>query len=265
MGVNRLNIGIQSFDQEVLDLLGRRHSREQALEALHNSRKAGFQNMGLDLIYAIPGQDLRAWRETLDRALVFSPEHLSCYQLTVEQNTPLGKRYRRGEFQPPAEELQYDFFMKTSEWLEEAGYLHYEVSNFARGLSFTSRHNQKYWNHTPYLGLGPAAHSFKDRRRWWNHSSLDRYLADIGGGKSAVEGMEVLTDEQLQLEALFLGLRTRRGISLKDFIREHHVDLIAEKKETLSKLEEEGFLSIEKDCLAPTRAGLAVADRLALI
>ncbi len=265
MGINRLNIGIQSFDPKVLDFLGRRHSREQALSAVDNSRKAGFQNVGLDLIYAIPGQDLRLWRETLDRAVAFSPEHLSCYQLTVEQNTPLGKRYQRGEFQPPTEELQYDFFMKTSEWLEEAGYLHYEVSNFAKGPSFASRHNQKYWDHTPYLGLGPAAHSFKDRRRWWNYSALDRYLADIGEGKSAVEGMEVLTDEQFQLEALFLGLRTKRGISLKDFVREHRVDLIAEKRETLFKLEEEGFLSIEKDCLFPTRAGLAVADRLALI
>ncbi len=264
-GINRLNIGIQSFDPKVLDLLGRRHSREQALSALDNSRKAGFQNMGLDLIYAVPGQDLRLWRETLDKVLAFAPEHLSCYQLTIEPSTPLGKRYQRGEFKAPPEELQYDFFMKTSEWLEEAGYLHYEVSNFARGPSLASRHNQKYWDHTPYLGLGPAAHSFRGRRRWWNRPSLDRYLNDIREEKTAVEGMEVLTDEQFRLEALFLGLRTKRGISLKDFVREHRVDLIAEKRETLSRLEEEGFLSIEKDCLFPTRAGLAVADRLALI
>ena len=265
LGINRLNIGIQSFDQKILDFLGRRHSKEQAISALERSRQAGFRNIGLDLIYGIPGQDLQAWQETLYQALAFSPEHLACYQLTIEGNTSLGQRYRGGEFQLPAEALQYDFFMKTSEWLEEAGYLHYEVSNFAKGAICTSRHNQKYWNHTPYLGLGPAAHSFKDRRRWWNHSSLGQYLVDIEGGKRPGETEEILTIEQLQLEALFLGLRTRRGISLKDFFREYHFDLITEKKDTLRKLQEEGFLLIQNDTLMPTRAGLAVADRLALI
>ncbi len=265
IGVNRLNIGIQSFDRETLGFLGRRHSGEQAVSAMEDSRKAGFRNIGLDLIYGIPGQTLELWQETLNQALAFSPEHLSCYQLTVEENTPLGQRYRRGEFQLPAEELQYDFFMKTSEWLEAAGYLHYEVSNFAKSLSCASRHNQKYWNHTPYLGLGPAAHSFKGRERRWNHSSLDRYLVDIEGGKLPVEEKETLTIEQLRLEALFLGLRTRRGISLKDFVRDYHLDLLDEKKESLRKLQGEGFLFIEDDTLMPTRAGLAVADRLALI
>ena len=265
MGINRLNIGIQSFDQKILDFLGRRHSPEQAISALESTRRAGFQNMGFDLIYGIPGQDLESWRETLNQALIFSPEHLSCYQLTIEGNTLLGQRYRNGEFRIPKEDIQFDYFMKTSEWLEEAGYLHYEVSNFARSPTDASRHNQKYWNHTPYLGLGPSAHSFKDRERWWNHSSLDQYLAHIEMAKLPVEKKEILTREQLQLEALFLGLRTRRGISLQDFIRRYHFDLMAGKKEILHKLQEEGFLSIQNGFLAPTRTGLAVADSLALI
>jgi oxygen-independent coproporphyrinogen III oxidase len=265
MRINRLNIGTQSFDQRILDFLGRRHSPEQAISVVESARRAGFQNLGLDLIYGIPGQDLESWRETLSQALVFSPEHLSCYQLTIEGNTLLGQKHRNGEFRIPEEVLQFDYFMKTSEWLEEAGYLHYEVSNFAKSPAYASRHNQKYWNHTPYLGLGPAAHSFKGGERWWNHSSLDQYLADIEMAKLPVEKKEILTSDQLQLETLFLGLRTHRGISLQDFTREFHVDLIAEKEKILTRLQEGGFLSIQDGFLVPTRAGLAVADSLALI
>ena len=152
LGINRLNIGIQSFDQKILDFLGRRHSLLQAISAIENSRIAGFQNIGLDLIYGIPGQDMESWRDTLIQTFVFSPEHLSCYQLTIEANTPLGVKHQKGEFALPGEEMQYNFFMKTAKWLKEAGYLHYEVSNFAKNITFASRHNQKYWTHTPYLG-----------------------------------------------------------------------------------------------------------------
>jgi oxygen-independent coproporphyrinogen III oxidase len=265
LGINRLNMGIQSFDQKSLDFLGRRHSPDQAISAIKSARLAGFRNLGLDLIYGIPGQNLASWKETVEQALASLPEHLSCYQLTLEEKTALGKRYRNGEFQLPEEDLQYDFFMKTSEWLEEAGYLHYEVSNFTRSLPFASRHNQKYWNHTPYLGFGPAAHSFQDGERWWNHTSLDRYLADIEERKLPVEKKENLTIAQLRLEALFLGLRTKRGISLQEFIRQYHSDLLLEKKEAIGHLERQGFLSIQNDHLVPTRAGLAVADSLALI
>ena len=265
MGINRLTIGIQSLDPNTLGFLGRRHSLSQAHSAIENSRRAGFQNVGLDLIYGIPGQDPDAWLKTLNEALLFSPEHLSCYQLTLEDKTPLGRRYQKGEFRLPDEDGQYDFFMRTSERLEEAGYLHYEVSNFARSSLFTSRHNQKYWNHTPYLGLGPSAHSFRNRERWWNHSDLRQYLTDIEEGRLPVEREEPLTIEQLQLEALFLGLRTRRGISLQDFTGTYQCDLLSEKKEIIEKLTEEGFLSVQEGHLSPTRSGLAIADSLALI
>ena len=264
-GVNRLNIGIQSFDQKMLDFLGRRHSSKQGLSAIERSRKAGFDNIGLDLIYGVPGQDMESWLKTLKQALAFSPEHLSCYQLTLETKTPLGMRYEKGDFFLPGEELQYDFFMKTSELLEEAGYIHYEVSNFARGMTFASRHNQKYWNHTPYLGLGPAAHSFLGDQRWWNQRSVERYITDIRAGRSPIEGAETLTMEQLRLETLFLGLRTKKGIHLKEFSEQYDCDLVAEKNGIVTQLREEGLLSIQNGHLAPTRAGLAVADNLSLI
>lgn len=265
LGINRLNIGIQSFDQRVLDFLGRRHSSEQAIAAIEISRKAGFDNIGLDLIYGVPGQEIKCWQDTLTRAVSFFPEHISCYQLTIEAETPLGKSYKNSDFALPGEELQYDFFMKTSQWLENAGYIHYEVSNFARETSFASRHNQKYWNHTPYLGLGPAAHSFIANQRWWNHKSLDHYITDIKAGKMPITEREILTEEQLRLEALYLGLRTKKGIHLKDFAEQYHCNLVSEKREILDRLREEGFISIQDGYLRPTLAGLAVADRLALM
>jgi len=265
IGINRINIGVQSFDEKVLDFLGRRHSVRQAISAVEGSRKAGFHNIGLDLIYGVPAQDIESWLDTLKQAVAFSPEHISCYQLTLESKTPLGVRYQAGEFSLPGEELQYEFFMKTSEFLEDAGYIHYEVSNFARGKEHTSRHNQKYWDHSPYLGLGPSAHSFQCNQRWWNHRSLDQYLAAINARNLPVEGTETLTMEQLRLEALYFGLRTKKGIFLQDFKNQYHTDLFTEKKKILAKLEEEGFISIQDGYLHPTQSGLAVADSLSLI
>ena len=265
IGINRINIGIQSFDEKELDFLGRRHSVKQAISAIEASREVEFDNIGLDLIYGVPKQDMASWLETLKQALAFSPEHISCYQLTLEPKTPLGRRFHAGEFSLPQEELQYEFFMKTSQFLEDAGYIHYEVSNFARGGEHTSRHNQKYWDHSPFLGLGPAAHSFQWNQRWWSHHSLDQYLAAIKIGNLPIEETETLTMEQLRLEALYLGLRTKRGISLQDFKNQYHYDLFTEKKEILSKLEREGFISIQDGCLCPTQNGFAVADSLSLI
>lgn len=264
-GINRINVGIQSFDEHVLGFLGRRHSVKQAFSAVEESRKAGFNNIGIDLIYGIPGQDINSWLNTLRQALALSPEHISCYQLTLEPNTPLGRKYKSGELTIPGEELQYQFFTRTSEFLRDAGYIHYEVSNFAREEAYRSQHNQKYWDHSPYLGLGPSAHSFLKNRRWWNHRSLDRYLALIDAGNLPVEETEVLTLKQLQLEALYLGLRTKRGVALHELKNFYDYDILTEKKKILEKLEKEGFISIENGYLHPTNSGLAIADSLSLI
>jgi len=177
----------------------------------------------------------------------------------------LGRRRQAGEFSVPGEELQYEFFIKTSQFLEDAGYIHYEVSNFAKGFERFSRHNQKYWDHSPYLGLGPSAHSFQSNQRWWNHGSFDQYLASINAGNLPVQETEALTIEQLRLEALYLGLRTKKGISLQDFQKQYHSDLLSGKKKIFKKLEEEGFIAIQDGHLYPTPTGLAIADSLSLI
>jgi oxygen-independent coproporphyrinogen III oxidase len=265
LGINRLNLGVQSFDENTLKFLGRRHNVGQVRMAIEHARKAGFKNIGLDLIYGIPGQSMESWLETLNSAILFSPEHLSCYELTIEENTPFALEVKKGVFSLPGEEGQRDFFIRTSEWLEAKGYIHYEVSNFAREEEHLSRHNQKYWDHTPYLGLGPSAHSFSGARRWWNYHSVEKYIAAIANGNLPIKSFEDLTLEQRMLEEIYFGMRTRKGIDLKRFQTAFQVNLETEKGKTLSLLKEEGLITIQNGVLSPTLRGLAVADRLALL
>jgi oxygen-independent coproporphyrinogen-3 oxidase len=264
-GVNRISIGVQSFDDKTLQFLGRRHTGHQARRTVEDAGRAGFENVGLDLMYGIPGQDVPSWLKTLEEAVSYQPEHFSCYQLTVEDDTPLGKRCRAGEFVLPDDDEQYEFFVKTSAMLTGAGYIHYEVSNFARSDTLVSGHNSKYWNHSPYLGLGPAAHSFSENRRWWNKSNLAEYLADIGAGRPPVARSETLSSGELRLEALFLGFRTKEGIHLEDFNARFSCDLLYEKSDVIGKLLDSGLLRIDGGYLRPTSSGLALADSLSLI
>jgi len=265
LGINRLNIGVQSFDDNILKFLGRRHNSSEAVSAINDSRKAGFDNIGIDLIYGVHGQKFSLWKKTLQKALSYAPEHISCYQLSLETGIPMHKEYALQGINLPAEKEQLKFFRATADELENADYIHYEVSNFARKDKFKSRHNQKYWQHVPYLGLGPAAHSFLGNRRWWNTSAVKTYLKEIAQDKMPVENTETLSAEQLQLEALFLGLRTKAGIDLKLYKTRYGVDLLKDKKTVIESLIKNKLVELKYGFLRPTRAGMAVADSLALI
>ncbi|MBW2359215.1 MAG: coproporphyrinogen III oxidase family protein, partial [Deltaproteobacteria bacterium] len=188
----------------------------QSKTALMDLRSSGFENIGVDLIYGFEGQSLKGWIKTLKQAIEFEPEHLSCYQLSIEKRTPFARLYKKGMLAPLSEEKQSAFFLTTSKFLEEHGYIHYEISNFAKNDSLVSRHNSKYWHHVPYLGLGPSAHSFKNSTRWWNIRSVRKYCEMLEGEKVPIEGYENLTDEQLRLESISLGVRTREGFYLED-------------------------------------------------
>ncbi len=266
LGVNRLHMGVQSFSDQALTFLGRRHRAEDAVAALENTVRAGFDNFGLDLIYGIPGQDMQSWRESLARAVSLAPPHLSAYQLAIEEETPLWQRHQRGSFDIPDEDASLSFFLETSAYLERSGYHHYEVSNYASSPSRKSRHNQKYWDHTPYLGLGPGAHSFKEGRRWWNHRGIEGYLKDLAAGTAApVAGDETLSREDLRLETLFMSLRTARGIDLAAFRLQFGENLLKEQHTIIQPLVDRGFIVVNDERISPTTRGLAVADQLALI
>ena len=265
MGINRLNIGVQSFDDKVLKFLGRRHSAKEATAAIEAARKAGFDNLGIDLIYGAHGLSIESWINTLRKAVSFMLEHISCYQLSLNEKAPLYKKYSLEGWQLPDEDTELKLFLTTADELENAGYIHYEVSNFARKDKFKSRHNQKYWQHLPYLGLGPAAHSFLNNKRWWNKAAVKSYLNEIAQDKMPAEDTEILSAEQLQLEALFLGLRTKAGIDLKLYKAKYGVDLPANKKTIIDALIKNKLVELKNGFLRPTRKGMAVADSLALI
>jgi oxygen-independent coproporphyrinogen-3 oxidase len=276
LGINRLSLGVQSFDEAELRFLQRRHTAAQTIAAIDLIRAAGFTNLGLDLIYGLPGQSLDSWTGSLETALSFAPEHLSCYQLTIEAGgtpaphetpaprTPFARRVARGEISLPDEETQRQFFLLTADFLTGRGYLHYEISNFARqgpqvkNLCCCCRHNLKYWTRTPYLGLGPGAHSFDGRRRWWNVSSVEEYCSSLHAGESPVAEAETLTPAQIRLESLALGFRTREGVSLATLREQPGADAM------VAALTRAGLVRVDRGRVIATNQGLVVADQLPL-
>jgi putative oxygen-independent coproporphyrinogen III oxidase len=263
LGVRFLSLGIQSFDADALRFLGRRHTPEQARRSVEIARTAGFETISIDLIYGLPDQPFEIWRRTLEEAVDLEPDHLSCYQLTIHEGTLFGVRLARGTINELPEEAQAKLFLFTHEFLRDHGYPGYEVSNFARSPEHRSRHNQKYWRHVPYLGLGPSAHSFSGTRRWWNERTLKPYEARIDAGEKPIAGTEELTRQDLALEAVMLGLRTAAGIDLNDFQRRYGTDLLKRNEPLVERLAGEGLLKLEGSALVPTLAGLAVTDSLA--
>jgi len=256
LGCNRVNVGVQSFDDAALSFLGRRHTGQEAAEALTCLRSVGFDNVGIDLIYSLPGQSLKAWMDTLNCALSFQPEHLSCYELTLEKGTVFDRRKEQGEIRPISEDQGRSLFLAAARILGQAGYVHYEISNYARTQARCSRHNRKYWEHVPYLGLGPSAHSFDGKDRWWNVRSIKRYGALLDGGLPPVEGRETLTEEQMRLESLALGFRTRKGVRLEDILLEPH------SGPALSRAEASRLVTVIDGRVIPTEEGFLVADHL---
>jgi putative oxygen-independent coproporphyrinogen III oxidase len=263
LGVRFLSLGIQSFDADALKFLGRRHTAEQARRSIDIAREAGFETISIDLIYGLPDQPFEIWKRTLEQAVELQPDHLSCYQLTIHEGTPFGSRLAQGKMSESPEEIQGELFLFTHSFLKDAGYPGYEVSNFAHSPEHRSRHNQKYWHHVPYLGVGPSAHSFSGTQRWWNERNLKPYEARIATAEKPIAGSEELTRSELALEALMLGLRTVDGIDRIYFRERYGVDLLKSNEPLVERLATEGLLKLEGDTLVPTLTGLAVTDSLA--
>jgi oxygen-independent coproporphyrinogen-3 oxidase len=212
-GVNRVSLGAQSFDDRVLQWMHRSHDAARIGAAVHALRGAGIDNISLDLIFALPSELERDWARDLDMACSLLPTHLSLYGLTVEPRTPLDRWISRGAVRAPDESRYAEEYLLAHARLRVAGYEFYEVSNSAR-VGYRSKHNSAYWSGRPYLGLGPAAHSFDGRARRWNLSAWEAYRRAIAAGQSPVESEEVLAPEQRELERIYLALRTAEGVSL---------------------------------------------------
>jgi oxygen-independent coproporphyrinogen-3 oxidase len=262
LGINRINLGVQSFSDAFLGFLGRIHSGRQAAQALAWARRAGFQKLGCDFIIGIPGQTRQSVRQDLNRALEFSPEHVSCYMLGFEKGTPLYRARREKRVIAMKDSEVAALFLSTVEFLEEKGYIHYEVSNFARGSENLSRHNTKYWNDVSYLGLGPSAHSFLGKTRWWNVRSLSRYCELLDSGRPPVGGHEVLSPGQEILEALYLGLRQAKGLRIRAFNERFSMGFDETFGKTIGLLEERGMIRKKEDALALSLSGMLYLDSI---
>lgn len=238
MGVNRISMGMQSGSDEELRAIHRPHTYQQVEEAVAAVRGAKIRNLNLDLIYGLPGQTMESWQETVEKALSLSPEHLSCYGLTVEEGTPLAQRVARGE-QLPDEDMQAALYLWTVERLAQAGYEQYEISNFAK-RGFQSRHNMKYWMGRPYMGLGAAAHSDFGGRRYSFVSNLDDYIRGMLSGDEVVDESERITRRERGSEYLMLRLRTVHGIDEWEYRREYMMNFEPIEAK-LSEFEQKGW------------------------
>jgi oxygen-independent coproporphyrinogen-3 oxidase len=214
-GVNRVSVGAQSFDDGALKWMHRTHDAGQISTAVTSLRRGGIENISLDLIFALPEHLHRSWKNDLDRALDLDPSHLSLYGLTLEPQTPLARWADRGAIVAGSEEEYEEEFLTAHSTMVEAGFEHYEVSNFARpGLA--SRHNSAYWTGAPYVGVGPSAHSFDGAVRRWNVSAYSEWIRRLTKGESVIGGEELLTSENRDAEEVYLGLRTRLGLAIAE-------------------------------------------------
>ena len=258
LGVNRVSMGVQSFQDDILRFIGRRHTARQAIEAVDRLHDAGINNVSIDLIYGLPGQTVESWSRSVDQAVALDPQHVSAYGLTYEEGTRLWHQRERGEVIEVPEEQCVEMYRILVDKLQAAGFEHYEISNFALP-GFHSRHNSAYWDETPYLGLGAAAHSYDGVIRRYNPSDLKMYIDKVMSGETAYQ-QERLTRWERYDERVMLGLRTARGVDA-DVLRQefgdeawrHFVD-VAERHMALGNLEKKASRYVL------TRDGVMLSD-----
>ncbi len=258
-GVNRLSIGLQSWNPEELELLGRIHGREEFIQNYEKAREMGFDNINIDLIFGIPGQTLNSWSRTLQAVADMAPQHISCYSLQIEESTGFHRMLAQGKLPQPDPDLDRDMYHYAVEFLADKGYKRYEISNFAlEGRECV--HNLAYWNNQPYIGIGAAAHSFSDGIRKWNTSDIFRYCSLIKEGRPPVEGREPFSIENGMFETIFLKLRTRWGINYRQFEERFGTDIRLLYKEQLERLEDDGLIQTGQEGFVLTSKGIDLSN-----
>lgn len=260
-GINRLSIGIQSFSDDILAYLNRSHNARIAIDSVYKARDRGFSNISIDLIYSIPDQPEPVWRQNIETALSLKPDHISAYALTVENNTVFGRWTSKGKFTPKTDDTAADELDLLINKLEQAGYEHYEVSNFCKP-GFHSKHNSSYWSGVEYLGVGPSAHSFNGITRQYNIYNNHHYIRSLNSGQIPSE-VEVLTDEDRINEYLLITLRTRKGCNVNDLKTKLGFDLLSVQKKYIDELFSKNMAVLDNDVLRLTRAGMLLADKIA--
>lgn len=264
-GVNRLSFGVQSFNDNMLTTLGRIHSAAEARSAYDDARRAGFDNIGIDLINSLPGQTMQMWRHDLESAILLTPDHLSVYGLTIEKGTPFAGLYSPESLLLPDEDQSASMFEEADDLLSAHGYEHYEIANYARP-GFRSRHNSGYWHRDGYLGLGAGAHSFmKDHGfgiRFSNRANLKEYGQSLGNHKLPRYNAVELSREDAISEWMFLGLRMAEGVKFDDFTEEFGIGLTELFCEELDTLTRQSLLSMDSRGVRLTRKGMLLSNQV---
>ncbi len=260
VGINRLSVGLQSLDDTYLRMLGRTHKVRDALYAVMHARDAGITNVNVDLMWGLPGQGVRHWLNTLREVTRMKPTHISTYGLTLEEGTDLELKYTRGELQLPPERDQSTMFMEGASILEEQGYLHYEISNFAR-MGFQCRHNLGYWEGHDYLGVGPSATSTVQGRRWTNPLSQKAWAAAVAEGTIETHA-QTLSPKERVLELIMLRLRTSRGLRIRAYKNITGRDFVQDNAKLIQALHENGLIRIRNGYLRLTRSGMLVSNSI---
>ncbi len=266
-GINRLSIGVQSFDATELRWLERIHSADEAIQAYNIARQAGFDNINLDLMYGLPGQSLNGWLKSLKRAIALKPEHLSCYQLTIEPHTKLAVRHAQNPYALPNDEHALSMFFETRSQLSDAGYQAYEISNFSKA-QLKCQHNDGYWLYNDYIGIGAGASGKWDQQdqgitRYSNIRTPERYIKSIIEHGNAVNSEDKLTGEHAAGEAFWIGLRRSSGINRTTFKRRFDIDAWKLFSHELQKWRNSDQLAITDDFICLTETGLPIADEIA--
>lgn len=261
LGINRLSIGIQSFDDEVLQWMNRSHDALQAYNSVKLAQEAGFTNITVDMIYGIPGKEQDYWQSQLDQVLSLKVPHISAYALTVEKETVLDNWIRKGQADAPDEDASHIQFLMASEFLKEGGYEHYELSNYAKP-GFKAVHNSAYWKSKPYLGLGPSAHSYDGESRQWNVSNNRLYQSAIEAGELNFEREDLSMADRLN-ERIMTSLRTREGLDLNTVDEEFGVDFRKHIMDEAQTMISEERLVLENDRLKIAQQQLFYSDGIA--
>jgi putative oxygen-independent coproporphyrinogen III oxidase len=261
IGINRLSIGVQSFFEEDLRWMNRAHNASQAVECIELSLKKGFHNISVDLIYGMPLLTNEKWKQNVDKSVSFKIPHLSCYALTVEPKTPLQKFIQLGKVQDVNQDTQAFQFLLLMKWMEEAGYEHYEISNFAMP-GYRSRHNSSYWQGKKYLGIGPSAHSFNGYSRQWNVSNNSIYIDSVNNNILPFE-IETLTPMQQMNEYIMTSLRTAEGLNLNYIENKWGKDATAVIRKEGKRFINAGKIESENNMLKLTKEGKLLADGIA--
>ena len=255
---NRISMGVQSFNDTQLKRLGRRHDAAKARQAVANARAAGYRNISIDLIFALPGSTIDEWEHDLESAIALRPDHLSAYNLTYEEGTPMHRALERGDFTELSEEENIAQFQMLISRLKKAGYRHYEISNFALP-GRESRHNSSYWNDTPYIGCGAAAHSYNGTSRQWNIADIQEYIKGIENGNPVFE-IEELTEEERYNDTILTRLRTAEGIPLEWMKKKFGKRLNDYMQSAAEKEIAFGNLKAENGHLSLTEKGIFISD-----